>query len=70
MTQQTLYKPRSNTLTSMSIKSRYQPDYNQMREDAAEHDFSQCDVMILGYRECLQGQPKEVWNQWKKLLEQ
>ena len=60
------YKPRSNILTSMSVKQKDQSDYFQMREEAAKNKWSQCEVMLLGYREFLQGAAPEVWKQLRR----
>ena len=62
------YKPKSNIITSMSVKQKNQSDYFQMREECAKYGFSQNDVQMLGYRELLQGQPPTVWRQLKRAL--
>ena len=60
------YKPRSNVITSMSVKKKDQDDYFQMREECQRYGWSQNDVQMFGYRELLQGQPPTVWRQLKR----
>ena len=50
----------------MSVKQKDQSDYFQMREEAAKNKWSQCEVMLLGYREFLQGADPEVWKQLRR----
>ena len=41
------YKPKSNIITSMSVKQKNQSDYFQMREECAKYGFSQNDVQMI-----------------------
>jgi len=62
----TVYRPNSNITSSISIKSDDEEDYLQMREDCRRHRISQGEVLLLGYRENLQGAPDEVWRQFRE----